>query len=134
MKYLKLILAGLLVIITVSQYFIYGFLDMMIVWLVYSLCYLAIGVYQKFHESSVRSQIFTLLYTFVPLAGLVIYEITAGFISKITLVFYIVFMATLAAALLWEIVSLCLVIKEKRDDHPKRKSPPHTDHGIGTNS
>ena len=133
MKYLKLILAGLLVIITVSQYFIYGFLDMMIVWLVYSLCYLAIGVYQKFHESSVRSQIFTLLYTLVPLAGLVIYEITAG-LSKITRTFYIVFLSTLAAALLWEIVSLCLVIKEKRGDHPKRKSPPHTDHGIGTNS
>lgn len=118
MKYLKLILAGLLVIITSCQYVIYGFLDIMIYWLLYSILYFAIGLYQKFHESSVRSQIFTLTYIFIPLAALILYSIREG-LSRLTLTFYILFMAVLALALIWEIFSLCLIIKEKRDE--KRK-------------
>lgn len=111
MKYLKLAFAGLLVIISASQFFIYGFLDFMICWLLYSLFYLAAALYQKFHKSSLRSQIFTLLYIAVPLTGLVVYAVKDG-LPRITQSFYFVFMAALAVALVWEILSLCLVLRE----------------------
>ncbi len=119
MKYLKIAFAGLLTVISSCQAFIYGFLDLMFLWVVYSLGYLAIGIFQKIHKSSVRSQIVTLIYVLLPLAALLCYAATAG-LSHLTLTFYIVFMAVLALAFLWEVVSLCLVVKEKSDDK-KRK-------------
>lgn len=115
MKYLKIVLAGLLLIISSSQFFIYGFLEFMIFWLIYSLFYLAVNIFQKFHESSVRSQIFTLIYIFLPLAALILYSIKDG-LPQITQTFYIIFMSALALALLWEIISLCLILKEKSDN------------------
>ena len=111
MKYLKLVLAGILVVVSASQFFIYGFLGFMIVWLLYSLFYLGASVYQRFHKSSVLSQIITLVYIAVPLSGILIYEIHSG-LSQLTQTFYIVFMIVLALALVWEIASLCLVIRE----------------------
>lgn len=120
MKYLKLVLAGLLVIISSCQYFIYGFIDDMIFWLLYSIFYFAVGLYQKFHKSSILSQICTLIYICVPLAALTIYSIKEG-LSQITETFYIVFMVALALALIWEIISLCLVIKEKSDEKKRKQ-------------
>ncbi len=114
MKYLKILLAGLIVIVSACQYFIYGFLDFMIFWLLYSLVYLAAALYQKFHVSSVRSQIFTLLYISLPLTAVIVYSAAEGF-PQMTQTFYIIWMIALALALVWEIVSLCLVIREKRE-------------------
>lgn len=114
MKYVKPVLAGLLVIVTASQYFIYGFLDLMILWLLYSLLYLAAGIYQKFHRSSLWSQIFTLLYISVPLIALIVYSVKAGW-PQLTQTFYIVFMIALALACIWEVISLCLAVKEKSE-------------------
>lgn len=69
-------------------------------------------IYQKIHEPSIGSQIFTLIYVAAPLAALILYAIISG-LSQITLSFYIILMVVLAAALIWEIVALCLVIKER---------------------
>lgn len=116
MKYIKLVLAGILVAITSFQFFTYGFLDnRMIYLLLYCLFYLAMSLYQKFHKSSIFSQIFTLIYTVIPLVILIPYGVREGF-SHLTQTFYIVFMAALCLALLWEIISLFLVIKEKSDE------------------
>lgn len=114
MKYIKLILAGILVIISSSQSFLYGFLGSMLLWPLYSLGYLAVGLFQRFHRSSVPSQIFTLLYISAPLAAIIVYAVRNG-LSHLTLTFYIVFLIALALAFLWEIISLYLVIKEKSD-------------------
>lgn len=107
-------------IISSCQYFIYGFIDDMIFWLLYSIFYFAVGLYQKFHKSSILSQICTLIYICVPLAALTIYSIKEG-LSQITETFYIVFMVALALALIWEIISLCLVIKEKSDEKKRKQ-------------
>ena len=115
MKYFKIALAGSLVILTSCQFFIYGFLNEMILWLFYALFYLAAALYQKFHTSSVRSQIITLLYIFVPLAGVLVYAIKDGY-PKMTQTFYILLMIVLGLALIWEMVSLFLVIKQKSDE------------------
>ena len=119
MKYSKLISAAILVVISASQFFIYGFLDFMIVWFFYCLFYLAACIYQKFHASSLPSQIFTLIYVLLPLTALIIYAVKNGF-PQLTRTFYIVFLTALALALLLEIIFLCLVIRE-RSNGKKRK-------------
>lgn len=120
MKYIKLVLAALLVIISLCQFFIYGFLDFMIFWPLYCLVYLAAGLYQKFHKPSVWSQVLTLLYISVSLAALIVYSVKEGF-PQLTQTFYIVFMIALALALLWEIVSLCLVVKSESDEKKRKR-------------
>lgn len=91
----------------------------MIFWLIYSLVYLAAAIYQRFHASSVGSQVVTLLYVAAPLVWLFFYAAGNGF-SRLTEAFYLVLMAVLAGALVWEIVSLVLVIKEKSDNKKHR--------------
>ena len=118
MKYLKIAFAGLLTAISSCQAFIYGFLDLMFLWVVYSLGYLALNT-RWMRPPGRRSQIVSLIYVLLPLSVLLCYAATAG-LSHLTLTFYIVFMVVLALAFLWEVVSLCLVVKEKSDDK-KRK-------------
>lgn len=113
MKYIKLALSSLLVLVSASQFLIYGFLAPMILWLVYSLLYLGISVFQKFHFSSVLSQTISLVYILLPLIGLTVYCFKEGF-SKMTQTFYIVLMIVLSLSLVWEIISLCLVLREKK--------------------
>lgn len=115
MKYLKLLLAFLLLIISSIEFFIWGFLPFMLFWSIYSCIYLAIGFYQKFHTSSVRSQIISLLYIFVPLVYLIIYSIKNGF-PEITRTFYIIFIVALVSALIWEVISLILIIMRKTEE------------------
>lgn len=120
MKYLKLILAGILFIISASQYLMYRFIESMVFWLLYSLVYLAIGVYQIFRVSSMPPRIFSLVYLALPLAAVIKYSVTDGF-PQLTQTFYIVLIAALAAALIWEIVSLCLTVLQRSDEKKSKQ-------------
>ncbi len=119
MKYVKLVLSGLLIVITACEAVIYGFLGYMYLWLFYSLLYLAIGLFQRFRKSSVGLQVLSLSYIALPFAGLTVYGAIVGF-TQLTQLFYIIFLIALALALGWEIFSLCLVAKEKSDEKKQK--------------
>ena len=118
-KYIKIAIAGAMTVVSAAQYFIYGFLGFMLVWFLFCLIYLAISIYQRLHFSSVGSQVFTLILVALPLFALIFYEVHDGF-PNLTHTFYILFIALLALAFVWEIVSLCLVLKARSDERHRK--------------
>lgn len=120
MKNLKLILASLSIILSFSQYFVWGFLPETAFWAIYCVVYFLIALYQRFHEPTLRLGGITFFYVLIPLVILFAYEVSQGF-PKMTLWFYLIFMILLFTALVWETILFLATLRQKLDEKKERK-------------
>ncbi len=97
------------------HYFIWG--D--VLWIIYSLIYLILCLYQLFHGLTYKLQIVVFLYIAIMFASLVSYEITQGF-SKITRSFFTIYTISLGLTCVWEAIVLFLAIKDKIEKNERQ--------------
>lgn len=118
MKYAKFFFAAALLALSICRYFIWH----AYFWVIYSLIYLGLCIFQVWRAPRLRPQIISFLYVVIALTVLVASAIAQG-IPKLDFTFKIILIVLLGLTGIWETVLLILGIKNGIEEKRRNAKP-----------